>query len=930
MPTALQVFGKRPSRPPVVAAVAGPSASHLFTLRDRSSGLEFLVDTGAEVSVFPATPSDLRSARADCTLRAANGTPIRTFGTRSVSFKVNNRVCTWVFTVADVDKALLGADFLCEYGLLVDIKGRQLVDSSTFSTIPLRTTLGPTQRIFSVVAPNANPLFDNILAQFPELTTPTFSRPAPAHGVAHYIPTTGPPLHSRARRLAPDKLILAKAEFRKMEELGIVRRSDSPWSSPLHMVPKEPEGWRPCGDYRRLNDATIPDCYPIPHVHDFSAMLHGARIFSKIDLVRGYHQVPVAADDIRKTAAITLFGMYEFLRMPFGLKNAAQAFQRLMDTVFQGMVFVFVYLDDILVASNSAAEHLTHPHQVFAQLRQHGLVVNAAKCLFGQSEIDFLGHRINSSDCFPLPSKVQAIVEFARPITVKGLQKFLGMINYYHRFVPAAAAIMQPLYASTAGRRQRLVNWTSEMDVAFHQAKAALSDATMLAHPRVGAPIALTADASDFAIGAVLEQFVDQSWQPLAFYSRKLRPPELRYSAFDRELLALYLAVRHFRVSLEGRAFTAYTDHKPLTFAFAKISDPWSPRQQRQLAYLSEYTTQIVHVSGKDNFVADALSRSSINALYAEVGVDYSAMAAAQRSDPALASFAKSTTSLRLQQVPDGSLLCDVSTGRPRPVVPRVFRRQVFEAIHALSHPSIRATGALIASKFVWPQVRKDVRAWARSCIPCQTAKIHLHVKAPLTPFVVPQRRFDHIHVDLVGPLPSSQGSSYLFTIVDRFTRWPEAVPLADVTAMTCARALISNWIARFGVPSTISSDRGAQFTSSLWAALSTLLGITHNRTTAFHPQSNGIVERFHRTLKSALRAKLTGPNWVDELPWVLLGVRTTPKEDLATSSAELVYGMLLTSGVPRSWPREGQDLDLAPPNTTTTNGQQALYIDNV
>ena len=175
---------------------------------------------------------------------------------------------------------------------------------------------------------------------------------------------------------------------------------------------------------------------------------------------------------------------------------------------------------------------------------------------------------------------------------------------------------------------------------------------------------------------------------------------------------------------------------------------------------------------------------------------------------------------------------------------------------------------------------------------PCQSSKIHRHIKAPLEQFGIPHRHFDHIHVDIVGPLPPSNGFTYLFTIVDRFSRWPEAIPLSDITSATCAQALISHWIARFGVPIDLSSDRGAQFTSQLWAQL---LGIELHHTTAYHPQSNGLVERFHRHLKAALRARLTGPNWTAELPWVLLGIRTAPKDDLGCSSAEMVYGAPLT-----------------------------------
>ncbi|KAI0241039.1 hypothetical protein LSAT2_002963, partial [Lamellibrachia satsuma] len=323
------------------------------------------------------------------------------------------------------------------------------------------------------------------------------------------------------------------------------------------------------------------------------------------------------------------------------------------------------------------------------------------------------------------------------------------MVNFYHRIVPNAAHIMRHIYAALAGNPVNL-EWLSDLEDAFNAAKEALARATMLVHPRADRPTALTVDASGTAIGAVLEQDLG-SWKPVAFFSRKLRQ---KYSAFDRELLAMYLAIRHFRYFLEGRTFTLYTDHKPLTFAISKISDPWSPRQQRHLAYISEFTTDVRHIEGKNKTVADTLSRDGISAIKAPLhGVDYEAMAAAQLTDDGIANM---------------------------------------------------------------------------------------------------RRRFDHVHVDLVGPLPPSQNHRYLFTVVDRFTRWAEAIPLVDAQTTTCARAFAAHWVARFGVPADMTSDRGSQFTSE-------------------------------------------GLNWLDELPWVLLGIRTAPKEDLGCSSAELVYGAPLT-----------------------------------
>ena len=340
----------------------------------------------------------------------------------------------------------------------------------------------------------------------------------------------------------------------------------------------------------------------------------------------------------------------------------------------------------------------------------------------------------------------------------------------------------------------------------------------MLAHPSPSAPTALTTDASDFAVGAVYEQWVGDAWQPLAFFSCQLSPRERRYSTFDRELLGLWLAVRHFRFLLEGREFMAYVDHKPLTHAMSKAAEPWSDRQQRQLAYISEFTMDIQHVAGKSNMVADCLSRAVVGAV--QLDLDYSRMAVDQATDPSVQALTSSDTGLRLEEVLFGdtwaTLLCNVSMWQPRPVVPTNWRRPVFNAVHGLSHPGRKHSSRLVSGKFVWHRLKRDVRAWVDTCAACQRAKVHRHVKAPLVRFSVLERRFDHANVDLMGPLPPSHSFTYLFTMVDRTMRWPEAVPLSSTTAPDLARAFIAVWVSRYGTPADLSSDHGPQFTSEL------------------------------------------------------------------------------------------------------------------
>ncbi|GFX49398.1 transposon Tf2-6 polyprotein [Trichonephila clavipes] len=406
------------------------------------------------------------------------------------------------------------------------------------------------------------------------------------------------------------------------------------------------------------------------------------------------------------------------------------------------------------------------------------------------------------------------------------LRKFLGLLNFYRRLLPKAAEqqylLSEFLKGSKGKKDSKPLNWSSEAITAFQRCKQALADAALLAHP--SAPLALHVDASDYAIGGALHQVVDSELQPLAFFSRKLTSSEKSYSAYDRELLAIYSAIRHFRYMMEARDFTVFTDHKPLTYAFRQKSDKYSPRQIRQLDFISQFTTNIVHIPGSDNIAADVLSR--VSAITFPSQIDYDCIAETQQTDQELHTLIASGTSLELK----------------------------------------------------------------RHCLACQKSKIHRHTKSPLSSFQEPSQRFDHVHLDLIGPLPPSNGYTYCLTMIDRFSKWPEAQPLKDITAETVAEAFFSSWVSRFGTPAILTTDRGRQFESSLFKALSKLLGVQKCRTTGYHPQANGMIEELHRPLKSAIKCHAT-ERWTEVLPIILLGLRASLKEDILCTPAELVFG---------------------------------------
>mmetsp|Transcript_71211 Transcript_71211/g.148592 ORF Transcript_71211/g.148592 Transcript_71211/m.148592 type:complete len:951 (+) Transcript_71211:1853-4705(+) len=715
-----------------------------------------------------------------------------------------------------------------------------------------------------------------------------------------------------------DKLLAAK----------LIEPSDSPYAAPVLFAPKKDGGWRMCVDYRALNRNTVRDKFPLPHHEDLFDELKDSKWFSKIDLLWGYWHIPIDPEDKPKTAFVTQWGLFQWAVLPFGLSNAPSAFSRMVGNILKPCRdFAIAFIDDVLIHSRTLEDHIKHVSRVLSLLEENSLRTKPSKCEFFVQETTFLGHLISSEGVAPDPKKTDAIEQWPSPRDQHQLRSFLGLASYYRRFIRGFAGIGEPLFPLLS--KDKPWNWTPACEAAFRTLKRVLTCAPVLRpYDPDAACSVLDTDSSSFAIAATLMQGPSMDdLHVVAYYSRKMNGAERNYTTREQELLAIKEGLRHWKHYTYRTEVKVRTDHDSLRWIFTQNN--LTGRLARWLEFLADFQiVDILHVKGKDNVVADALSRrpdyaevamlfeitpleSEVGTLATPVSETFLDLMKEQSKD----AFCKklvhdltygvldATDPIRERfHVVNGALMW-FSKGRYRIVVPPGMRKLLLAEAHdskVAGHRGVDKTYAAISEVYYWPNLYNDVLRYVTTCNSCQLNKpSHVLGGGPLKPIPIPELPFLEVGLDFVGPLPATKrGNNFLLTVVDYSTRVARFIPCRSseehpISAQETAR-LYFDYVFRYhGLPAILRTDRGSQFTGEFFREVFQLCGAKQALGTAYHPQSQGLVEHLNRTAIEGLRHYLHGlyEDWDEHIVAVEFAYNHSLQPSLGITPFEALYG---------------------------------------
>jgi len=656
-----------------------------------------------------------------------------------------------------------------------------------------------------------------------------------------------------------DRLKL-KEDLEKLVKIGILREvHDATYSSPLVLIRKKDGSLRIAVDYRRLNELILPYAGTIPNMRELFAFLAGKKYYAKLDNVAGFHQLKVDENSRKYTVISTPFGLYEWTRVPFGIKTAPGTYQQRMDNfVLKGLLgtAAICYIDDTLVVGETEDEFLKNLDLVLSALKNFNVRLKVEKCSIGYESIQFLGHLFNSEGYQLTEERKQGIRDLSAPKSLTQLRSFLGLVNFTREFIPNLSEVLVPITELTKGDKGKRFIWTAEADIAFNKVKELICDATTLHHLKDEGKIYLTCDASDVGCGGMLSQIQRnadgvEKEVVISYNSHKFSTTAANWTTTEKEAYAVVYSVNHLRRYLIGREFTVRTDHFNLKY----LRNSNVPKLQRWRLILEEFDFSIEHIPGKENVVADSLSRLLANAIV--------------------------VVEDRVMEIED-----------------------VLRSIHnnIVGHHGRDRTIKMLKELGIYsPSVKGEVIAFLAKCPICQK------VKTQPVPVIAKDLRFLHgsspmrkLAADSIGPLPEdADGNKYILVIIDEFSKYVTLFPTKNVTAVEYAMSLVKH-VAIFGVMEKVKTDRGTQFTAKVCEQLARLLCYDHDYILPYYPQANGIVERRNAEVMKHLRAlsleERAQSMWSTYLPVVQLILNSAHDFSIGRSPCSLIFGDVFRS----------------------------------
>jgi hypothetical protein len=773
---------------------------------------------------------------------------------RSIEFK-----CEFL-VLSNSEEVILGYPLLKDVGLTALLDSRPALEADTLVQLDeacevpydVDTSMGGSIIIEeNDLRPQIQELCDEFQSLFDasDLTVPANVTPMSIDLKGGSVLRAVPP-----RRLSPANRAEVQEQVDSLLANGIIRQSSSQYSSPIVLIRAAGKKPRLCVDFRALNAITVDLRYPMNNTKDLLERMAGMHYFAVLDLKSGFHQFPLSPDVVSLTAFSTPDGLFEYLRIPFGLKNAPPFFQRTMNEVLGGLIgrVCECFVDDTIVYGADGSSFLSNLREVFVRLSTRNIRLNASKCRLGLRKVAYLGHEVDGDGVRLQQTKKDALLQIRAPTSTAELRSFMGLANYFRDFIDHFATVSKPLYQLCSEKVPFV--WSTECNEAFLLLKQSVVDAPLLAHVDYAYPLVLRTDASTKGIGAVLLQKIDGSERPVCFVSRAFNPTESRWSTIEQEAFAMFYAITHLSHYLLGHAFAVETDHKNLLY----ISRSSTPKLVRWHLQLQDYDFTIRHIAGRDNVVADALSRCLVVLSETTTGVE--------GSDATLQDNAQ-----RLEEL---------------------------KAVHncTVGHRGVKQTVNLLKQAGQsWANMEQDVQAFIASCATCQKVRKERGNVVAATRTISVEDVFETVSVDTVGPLPQDErGNQYILVMIDSFSRLAELFPMKSTKAVEAAEGLL--WlVARYGAPKYVRSDQGSQFTANLVEQLIMKLGTHRKLAIAYRHESNGIVERANKEVLRHLRAiiydRRVSSDWSAYLPLVQRILNTTVSEATGCAPYRLIFG---------------------------------------